>query len=157
MKANHLRRLLNVYPPFLGAGIHIKRIAMDYRAVDVEMKLRWYNRNYVGTHFGGSLYAMTDPFYMLMLINILGESYTVWDTAAHIDFVAPGRGTVLAKFRLTNEQIENVRAKTNSGEKFLPQYPVEMSDIQNNLIAKVTKTLYIRKKTPGMKAIEQIS
>ncbi len=92
MKANHLRRLLNVYPPFLGAGIYIKRIAMDYREVDVEMKLRWYNRNYVSTHFGGSLYAMTDPFYMLMLINILGEGYAVWDKAAHIDFVSPGRG-----------------------------------------------------------------
>ncbi len=146
MIANHLRRLLNVYSPFLGAGIYIKRIAMDYREVDVEMKLRWYNRNYVSTHFGGSLYTMTDPFYMLMLMNILGEGYAVWDKAAHIDFVSPGRGTVTAKFRLTNEQIENVRAKTDSGEKFLPQYPVEVSDIQNNLIAKVTKTLYIRRR-----------
>src|ERR1039458_6644721 len=57
----HLRRLVNLWPPFLGAGIRIKHIAPDMKAVDVEMKLRWWNANYVGTHFGGSLFAMTDP------------------------------------------------------------------------------------------------
>jgi hypothetical protein len=74
-KSSHaLRRWINFWPPFLGMGIRIKHIAPDMKAVDVEMKLRFWNANYVGTHFGGSLFAMTDPFYMLMLMANLAAT-----------------------------------------------------------------------------------
>ncbi len=89
----HLRRWINFWPPFLGMGIRIVRIATDMKAVDVEMKLRWWNANYVGTHFGGSLFAMTDPFYMLMLMANLGRDYIVWDKTASIRYRKPGKGT----------------------------------------------------------------
>ena len=75
---------MNVWPPFAGAGIRVVRLDADWRAIDVEMKLRFWNSNYVGTHYGGSLYSMTDPFYMLMLIENLGREYVVWDKAATI-------------------------------------------------------------------------
>jgi hypothetical protein len=146
MKASRLRWLLNCYPPYVGAGIRVGYIAQDYSEIQVSMKLRWYNRNYVNTHFGGSLYAMTDPFYMLMMINILGKEYLVWDKAADIEFVAPGSGTVLAQFQLTPEQIDDVIANTADGGKFLPKYPVDVIDEKDQLIARVTKTLYVRKK-----------
>ena len=81
-KSHALRRWINFWPPFLGAGIRIQYIAPDMKSVDVEMKLHFWNANYVGTHFGGSLFAMTDPFYMLMLIANLGSDYIVWDKAA---------------------------------------------------------------------------
>src|SRR5271169_6594091 len=96
--------LSNIYIPYLGTGIVVKSVSPDYREIFVQMKLRWYNRNYVGTHFGGSLYAMTDPFFMLMLISILGEEFVVWDKSAHIDFIKPGKGTVTARFLITEEQ-----------------------------------------------------
>src|SRR4051794_22615854 len=86
-----MRLVMNVYPPFLGAGIRVKRLQPDWRAIDVEMKLRRWNANYVGTHYGGSLYSMTDPFLMLMLIENLGPDFTVWDKAASIRFRSPGR------------------------------------------------------------------
>ena len=92
MQPKYLKLLLNIYPPYLGAGIRVVQISGDFREVIVAMKLRWYNRNYVGTHFGGSLSAMTDPFFMLMLLNILGNDYIVWDQAARIQFLRPGRG-----------------------------------------------------------------
>jgi hypothetical protein len=60
-KSRALRRWVNFWPPFLGMGIRIVHIAPDMKAVDVEMKLRFWNANYVGTQFGGSLFAMTDP------------------------------------------------------------------------------------------------
>src|ERR1700692_697368 len=101
----HLRRLVNLWPPFLGAGIRIKHIAPDMKSVDLEMKLRFWNANYVGTHFGGSLFAITDAFYMLMLMANLGEAYIVWDKAATIRYRRPGKGTVRAEFRLSESQI----------------------------------------------------
>jgi len=106
--ANHLRRWINLWPPFLGAGIRITRIASDMKSIDVEMKLRFWNANYVGTHFGGSLFAMTDAFYMLMLMHHLGSDYIVWDKAATIRYKRPGRGPVRVEFRLTEAQVEMV-------------------------------------------------
>jgi hypothetical protein len=140
-----LRRWINLWPPFLGAGIRVKHIAPDMKAVDVEMKLRWWNANYVGTHFGGSLFAMTDAFYMLMLMHHLGESYIVWDKAATIRYRKPGRGTVRVEFRLTDGQVQDIREKLKTLPKYEPVFIVQVKDDAGVLIAEVEKRLYVRK------------
>lgn len=149
MRASTFKWRINLYPPFLGAGIRVESISEDYLAIDVALGLRWYNRNYVGTQFGGSLYAMTDPFFMLMLMNVLGRDYIVWDQAAKIDFVSPGKGTVRARFRLAPEEIERLKAEAESGAPLRPVYTVEVHDEQDVLVARVEKTLYVRKKKPA--------
>jgi len=145
----HLRRWINLYPPFLGAGIRIVRIAPDMKALDVEMKLRWWNANYVGTHFGGSLFAMTDPFYMLMLMANLGRDYIVWDKVATIRYRKPGKGIVRAEFRLTDAQLDDIRVKLKTLPKYEPTLTVEVKDEQGSVIAEVEKVLHIRKKDAG--------
>ena len=145
MKLKRLKSKINIWPPFLGAGIRVKHIAADYREVVVSMKLRWYNRNYVGTHFGGSLAAMTDPFYMLMLIHILGSEYIVWDKTSTIDFIAPGRGTVTARFRLQDEEIKEIKENTAAGDPYLPKFSVDIVNESQEIIATVKKILYVRK------------
>jgi len=137
---------MNLWPPFLGAGIKVRHIRADYREVVVSMKLRWYNRNYVGTHFGGSLAAMTDPFYMLMLIHILGNEYTVWDKTSTIDFIAPGRGTVTARFRLNDDQIADIKNETADGNAYFPELSVDIVNESDEVVARVNKKLYVRKK-----------
>ena len=117
-------------------GIRIKHIAPDMKAVDVEMKLRFWNANYVGTHFGGSLFAMTDPFYMLMLMANLGRDYIVWDKAATIRYRKPGRGTVRAEFRLSDSQIDDIREKLKTLPKYEPVFSVEVKDEAGVVIAK---------------------
>jgi hypothetical protein len=144
--AAHLRRWVNLWPPFLGAGIRVMHIASDMKAVDVEMKLRWWNANYVGTQFGGSLFAMTDPFYMLMLMGNLGRNYIVWDKAATIRYRKPGRGTVRAEFRLNEAQIEDIREKLKMLPTYEPVFTVEVKDEQGMVIAEVEKVLHIRRK-----------
>jgi hypothetical protein len=139
-----LKFLLNIYGPYVGAGVKIKTISEDFRYVRVEMPLRWYNGNYFRTHFGGSLYAMTDPIYVFMLINNLGDNYVVWDKAAEIKFVAPGKGKVWCEFRLTEEQIQEVKTLTDANRKYEPQFTVEVFDEKGTLIASVVKTLYVR-------------
>jgi hypothetical protein len=109
--------------------------------------MRWYNRNYVKTHFGGSLYAMTDPFFMLMLIHILGKEFVVWDKAAHIDFLKPSQGTVTARFLITEEQIEDIIRNTSGAQKYLPEFSVDIENEAGEKVARVVKTLYIRKKS----------
>jgi hypothetical protein len=141
-----LRRWVNLWPPFLGAGIRVIRIAPEMKAVDVEMKLRWWNANYVGTHFGGSLYAMTDPFYMLMLMANLGRDYIVWDKAGSIRYRRPGRGTVRAEFRVSDAQLNDIREKLKTLPKYEPMFQVEVKDEHGTVMAEVEKLLHIRKK-----------
>jgi acyl-coenzyme A thioesterase PaaI-like protein len=143
------RRLLSFmrfYPPFLGAGIRIARLRDDLREIDVEMKLHWWNRNYVRTHYGGSLYSMADPFYMVMLIENLGPGYIVWDKAASIRFRKPGKGTVRAEFRITEEQIESLRAQVDSQGKIETTFNVQVLDESGEVVAEVEKLLHIRRK-----------
>lgn len=140
-----LKFLLNIYGPYVGAGVKIKTISEDFRFVRVEMPLRWYNANYFRTHFGGSLYAMTDPIYVFMLINNLGDNYIVWDKAAEIQFRSPGKGRVWCEFRLTAEHIAEIKALTDANTKYEPKFTIEVFDEAGKLVASVLKTLYVRR------------
>ena len=141
-----MRLRLNLYAPFLGAGIRVKRLAPGWKEVDVEMKLRWWNANYVGTHYGGSLYSMTDPFFMVMLIENLGKDYIVWDKSATIRFKKPGRSKVVASFRVSEQQIREIKEALNHQSKIERNFTLEIKDESDIVIAEVEKLLHIRKK-----------
>lgn len=141
-----LLKLVNLWPPYLGAGIRVTRIAEDLRSYEVRMKLRWYNRNYVGTHYGGSLYSMCDPFFMLILIEGLGRGYEVWDKAASIRFRRPGRGTVSARFHVPEEEIEAIRREADERGKAEPRFTAEVLDEAGEVVAEVEKLLHVRRR-----------
>ena len=146
MNARLLRRGMGWWPPFLGAGIRVAHLSDDFREAVVELKLGLLNRNYVGTHFGGSLYTMTDPFFMIMLLHNLGGDYLVWDKSGSIEYVAPGRGTVRARFALTEARIAEIRAQAAGGEKIFPEFEVDVKDEAGAVVARVRKILYVRLK-----------
>lgn len=137
-------RMINFYPPLLGAGIRSHTI--DEHTIRVEMKLTALNRNIVGVHFGGSLYAMCDPWFMLILMRLLGTDYIVWDKAASIQFLKPGGGTVTATFHIPRERVAEIRLEADGGQKIEPTFGVDVLDAQGQAIAHVEKLLYIRKK-----------
>lgn len=141
--------LMNLYPPFLGAGVRIVHVARDLRTFEVKMPLTRLNRNYLGTHFGGSLYSMCDPFYLLILAENLGPAYVVWDKAATIRFRRPGRGRVTARFHIPEEQIAEIRAAADRGEVIEPVFTVQVQDRVGRLVAEVEKLLYVRRKEAG--------
>ncbi len=140
--------VFNLWPPFLGAGVKVRRISQDWKEIDVQLRLGLTNRNYVGVHFGGSLYSMTDPFYMLMLLKNLGKDYIVWDKAGSIDYLKPGRGVVCARFRIDDDLLQSVRDATAGGDKHLPALHVSVYDAEGAEVARINKTLYIRRKPP---------
>lgn len=140
-------RRIHWWPPLLGAGIKVTRMDDDYRAIDVEMRLTWLNRNVMGSHFGGSLYAMTDPFYMLMLMETLGRDYIVWDKAATIRYKHPGKGTVRAEFRLPPQKTEEIRAALEQSDRYEPVFLIEIKDETGGSVAAVEKTIYCARKS----------
>jgi hypothetical protein len=143
-----MRRVLNVWPPFLFAGIRVLEIADDWRRARVALKRHWYNRNFVGTHFGGSLFAMTDPFWMIMTLYRLGEGYIVWDKAAEIEFVEATREPVFAEFVLDDTTIDEIRAATANGEKHLRWFETDILAAGGAVVARVRKQVYVRRKRP---------
>jgi len=149
-----LRRWINFWPLFLGAGIRVQRISPNMKAVDVEMKLRWWNTNYVGTHFGGSLFAITDAFYMLMLMHNLGRDYIVWDKAASIRYKKPGKGMARAEFRLSDSQIEEICEKLKTLPKYDAVFSVEEKDEAGVVIALVERVIYVRKKETAERSVK---
>ena len=146
MTASRLKSVLNWWPPYsLGPGIRVSAISDDFRSATVQMPLRFYNRNYIGTHFGGSLYSMCDPMYMLLLLNILGPEFIVWDKAARIEYRKPGRGTVTAEFRVEDAVVDSLRALQPNEKKFI-DLDVDVTDEDGDVVARVVKTLYARRK-----------
>ena len=153
--ANRLKSILNWWPPFWGAGIRVVEIQNDFRYARVQMPLRFYNQNYVGVHFGGSLYAMCDPFYMLLLINVLNNTtktsgkksgdFIVWDKAASIEYVKPGIGTMTAEFRITDEILNSIYAMKPNTKQFI-DLTVNVTDERGDIVAKLIKTEYVKRK-----------
>ena len=129
MNANLLRKGMNIWPPFLGAGITVEKIAKDFRYAKVRLKHGLLNRNILGVHFGGSLFAMTDPFFMMMVSQNIGKGYIVWDQAAKIEFLKPGNGVVHASFELTQEQIDDIMSAAESGNKVLKDFIKRINEL----------------------------
>jgi acyl-coenzyme A thioesterase PaaI-like protein len=148
---------MNLWPPFLGAGIRVRRVAPDFREVVVEMPLRLYNRNAFGTHFGGSLFAMTDPFFALMVFHNLPRDYLIWDKAASIEFVAPGRTRVISTMRLTEEDLDLIKRMTAQGDKHLHLFRADVLDAEGLVVARVEKIVYVRKKRNGAAEADSVS
>lgn len=141
-----LRRRINAYPPYRGARIEVTHIAGDWSEIRVRMPLVEANENLVGTHFGGSLYAMVDPHLMILLMRRLGPEWVVWDRAATIQFLQPGRGTVHALVRVTDAEVAAIRSAAENDGKHLPEWSLEITDEAGSVVATVHKTLYVRRR-----------
>jgi acyl-coenzyme A thioesterase PaaI-like protein len=148
LDARKLKLLFKIYLPYLGAGIRVVGVADDCSRWDVEMKLAHYNRNYFGTHFGGSLYSMCDPFFALIVSKMLGPGYIVWDKEATIRFKRPGRGRVRATFYVPRERVEEIRAEVDQRRKMEPTFMAEIRDDEDAVVAEVEKRIYVRRKDP---------
>ncbi|SCK08057.1 protein of unknown function [Streptomyces sp. WMMB 714] len=143
-----LRRALAWWPPYRCAGIKVVHIADDWSSARIRLRLGTLNRNYFGTHFGGSLYSMSDPFWVLLAVNRLGRDYVVWDKTGEIEFVSPGRGTVYSEFRLSEARVAEIRQATADGSKALPWFESTVTAADGTVVARVRKQLYVRRK-PG--------
>lgn len=142
----NLRRAMSWWPPYRFAGIKVMHIADDWSSARVRLRLGRFNRNYFGTHFGGSLFSMSDPFWALLTVSALGKDYIVWDKAAEIEFVSPGRGDVFADFTLTEARLAEIREATAGGAKALPWFENEVLASDGTVVARVRKQLYVRRK-----------
>ena len=148
MRATTLRRLINLWPPFLCTGIRATEIDREFRHAKVRLRRGLLNRNYVGTHFGGSLFAMTDPFWMLLMMQRLGPGYRVWDRSADIEFVSAVRETVYASFAISDACVSEIREACSQGAPVTRWFEADVVTSSGDLVARVRKQLHIRYRAP---------
>ena len=145
-QSRKMRWTFNWFPAYRGTGARVTYISSDFREARVRLPLNWRTRNYVGTIFGGSLYGAVDPMYMILLIRILGPDYVVWDKAATIRFLKPGRGTLYARFVIEESQVESIRKALETEPSIDRVFTVDLVDGEGVIHATTEKTLYIRRK-----------
>jgi len=138
---------MNFYPPFIGAGVSLKEYSPEGNSYMVQMKLRWYNRNVYGSHFGGSLYSMCDPWFVFAAYAYFGDDYIIWDKSASIKFVAPGKGRVEALFEITFDKLEKMKMLVDQEGKQTFDFVATVTDTKGKTIAVVDKEIYIRRKS----------
>jgi len=151
-KFKKLIKRVNVYPPYLGMGVQVRSVSDDFTRFEVELRSRWYNRNLFGTHFGGSLYSMCDPFYAFILIMNLGKDYIVWDKSAEIQFLKPAKGTILGVFEIGPARIEEIRQEVDTLGKNTYHFNAELLDEQGVVVARIGKGVYVRAKSSSKEA-----
>lgn len=144
--ARATKAVMNLWPPYRFAGVRIEKLTSDFRHARVRLGFHPLTRNYVGTQFGGSLFSMTDAFWMIMVLRNLGDDYLVWDKRGEIEFVKPGKGVVRAEFHVTDALLEELREATSGGQKVLKWVETTIRDEAGDAVAVVRKQLYVRRK-----------
>jgi acyl-coenzyme A thioesterase PaaI-like protein len=137
---------VNMYPPYLGMGVRVKSFRDDFTRFEVELRARWYNRNLFGTHFGGSLYSMCDPFYVFIITMNLGSGYIVWDKSASIEFLKPAKGTILGVFEIGKDHLEDIRSEIDEIGKKTFHFETDLINEEGQVVARVRKEVYVRSK-----------
>lgn len=147
----HLLKFWNFWPPFLFTGIKVLKIAPDFKHIKAKLKLRAWNANFIGTQYGGSIYSLADPFYMIMLMKTLGPGYKIVDKSAMIYYFKPGKTDLFADFNLTDEDIAAIKKKFETSFKIEWAREVEIKDTSDVIVAKVIKVIHIQKKVTSDK------
>lgn len=138
-----------MYPPYLGMGVRVTSFTDDFTRFEVELRARWYNRNLFGTHFGGSLYSMCDPFFVFIVTMNLGRGYIVWDKSATIEFLKPAKGTILGVFEIGKDRLEGIRAEVDELGRHTYHFEADLTDESGDTVARVSKEVYVRSKATG--------
>lgn len=137
---------MSLWAPNLFSGIRVRRFADDWTHATVELHVNPLTRNYVKTAFGGSMSAMTDPYFFMLVMHQLGRDYVVWDTRGEIEFVKPGRGVLTAHFHVSPEQAQRLRERARGGAKVLEWFETEITDADGDTVARVRREVYVREK-----------
>ena len=146
LRTRFARWSFNWFPAYRGTGGEITYIAADWSEVRLRLPLNRRTRNYVGTIFGGSMYGAMDPIYMVMLIQLLGPTYVVWDKSATIRFWRPGRETLYATFRIPPEELAALRAEVDRTGKLEREFAVDLVSASGEVHASCQKLLSVRRR-----------
>jgi len=99
-KARLFKYGFNLSPMYRRTTARIKEVSDDLMSIKIKLPISYKNRNYVNTIFGGSMFSAVDPIPMVQLMNLLDDSYVVWDKSAQIFFQTPSQRSFIRRIYL---------------------------------------------------------
>ncbi len=145
-RSRNMRWAFNFWPCIWCTGSNVEFIAGDFKELHVSLKLNIRTRNRVGTVYGGSIYSSVDPYFMLLLMEVLGKKYVVWDKGASMKFVKPIVEKVKCRFLITDELVEEVKQKVAELGEYSFELPLKYEDDNGKVYATFTKSVYVAAK-----------
>ncbi|MEQ6168414.1 DUF4442 domain-containing protein [Ekhidna sp. MALMAid0563] len=136
----------NLSPMYRRTTGRVVKVERDFSSVEVKIPLSYKNKNYVGTIFGGSLFAATDPIYMVQLIQILGKDYVVWDKSSMVKFKRPANSDAFAAFAFTEDEISKLKADISEKKEVDLIKPVLLKSKDGKLFCEIEKVIYVADK-----------
>ncbi|MBL7778184.1 MAG: DUF4442 domain-containing protein [Chitinophagales bacterium] len=146
-RSRSMRWAFNWWPCIWCTGGKVEFIAADYKELHVSIKLNIRTRNRVGTVYGGSIYSSVDPYFMLLLMEVLGKNYVVWDKGASMKFVRPITEKVKCRFLITDDLVEELKQRVAENGEHSFDLPLQYEDDNGKVYAVFTKQLYVASKS----------
>ena len=144
LKSKWFRLKFNLVPPYWRTGGRITYISSDLHEVRIKLPLNWKTRNYSGTLFGGSIYAAVDPVIPMIFMKNLGKDYTVWLKDAAIDYIRQGRTSLHGTFKVSDSQLDDLRAECSSGNAIYKEYTSRLVDESGTVCAEIVQPIYFK-------------
>lgn len=139
-------KLIQFWGPYLFSGIKVVYISKDLHEIKVRLKTSFWNSNYFGTHYGGSLFSMCDPFYVFIVLDKMSKEHIAWDKSSEIDFVKAVKEPVFASFKIESELIEKFKSDCLENFKIEPVFETDVVTASGEVVARIKKKIYIRRK-----------
>lgn len=137
----------NLSPMYRRSTARIQHVSDDLKLVKIKIPLSYKNRNYVGSIFGGSLFAAVDPIPMIQLMYIFKEHYIIWDKSAQIRFKRPAREDMYAVFEFSESELKEILQKVNEQKEVEHLKTTYITDKTGETVfCEVEKTIYIADK-----------
>lgn len=136
----------NFHPAFRGTGGRVAYISPDLTHVRVRLPMARRTRNFVGSLYGGSLFAVTDGVHVAMLLTLMERNVIIWDKAASIRYRRPAYTTLYADFRLAADELEQIEQELDAQHETSRRYTIELKDDLGNIYTVVERMVYIADK-----------
>ena len=149
LTANELKRMLNFWFPFLVNRIRIISIADDFHEMQVRLKHSFWNRNPNKSVWGGSIASALDPFFPVMMKQIIlrrGTSTDFFSKAIHVEFVRVVETNIFFQFKITEPEVINAEKMLNNDGKYEGWHFVSGVDTKGNVCVNGKVQVYLKKR-----------
>ena len=149
LKPNELKIMLNLWFPFLVNRIKILSITNDFNQMDVQLKHSFWNRNPNKSVWGGSITSALDPFFPIMIKQVMlkkGIRTDFFSKAVHVEFVKQVNTHVLFQFKIKETEIIKAENSLKNNEKYEDWHTVEGIDSSGNICVNGKVQVYLRKR-----------
>ena len=147
LQPKELRRMLNLWFPFLVNRIQIISITEDFHEMQVRLKHSFWNRNPNKSVWGGSITSALDPFFPIMLKQILLKRGIITDfysKAVNVQFIKMVKSNVMFQFSISKEEVAATEKELKENGKYADWHSVDGIDSEGKICVNGRVQVYLR-------------